>query len=105
MTGLVIGAIAAGSVGAFAGYRMIAAPSAATVVSSKALTKTIKTPRQDCHDEQVTHTKPVKDQDRLLGTGVGAVVGGLLGNQVGGGSGCARHGRRSGRGRLRRQQD
>src|SRR6266849_2825241 len=86
MTGLVVGAIAAGTVGAFAGYKMIAAPSGATVVSSKALTKTIKTPRQDCHDEQVTHTKPVKDQDRIAGTGIGAVVGGLLGSRIGGGN-------------------
>ena len=86
MTGLVIGAIAAGSVGAFAGYRMIAAPSAAPVVSSKALTKTIKTPRQDCHDEQVTHTKPLKDQHRIAGTGIGVVVGGLLGSRIGGGN-------------------
>src|SRR5205807_2382958 len=59
----------------------------AEVVSVKAVSRTVSTPRQECHDEQVTHTKPVKDKDRLLGTGVGAVVGGLLGNQVGGGSG------------------
>ena len=59
----------------------------AKVLSAKALTRTVKTPRQDCHDETVTHTKPVKDQDRLIGTGLGAVVGGILGHQVGGGSG------------------
>jgi uncharacterized protein YcfJ len=84
--GLVIGAISAGTVGAVAGYRMLAAPSGAQVISAKALTKTVKTPRQECHDEQVTHTKPVKDQDRLVGTGVGAVVGGLLGSRIGGGN-------------------
>ncbi len=84
--GLVIGAVAAASVGAVAGYRMIAAPSGAEVVSAKALTKTIKTPRQECHDEQVTHTKEAKDKDRLVGTGVGAVVGGLLGSRIGGGN-------------------
>lgn len=84
--GLVVGSIAAGTVGAFAGYRMIAAPNSAQVVSAKALSKTIKTPREDCHDEQVTHTKPVKDQNRLAGTGVGAVVGGLLGSRIGGGN-------------------
>ncbi len=86
VAGLVIGTIAAGTVGAFAGYRIIAAPSGATVVSSKAMTRTIKTPRQDCHDEQVTHTKPVKDEHRLAGTGIGAVVGGLLGSRIGGGN-------------------
>src|SRR6266481_480119 len=84
--GLVIGVAAAGSVGAVAGYRMIKTPSGAEVVSAKELTKTVKTPRQDCHDEQVTHTKPVKDEHRLVGTGVGAVVGGLLGSRIGGGN-------------------
>ena len=59
----------------------------AEVVSSKALLKTVRTPRQDCHDEQVTHTRQPKDTNRLAGTGLGAVVGGLLGHQVGGGSG------------------
>ena len=84
--GLVIGAVAATSVGAVAGYRMITTPSGAEVVSTKALTKTIKNPRKECHDEQVTHTKEAKDKDRLVGTGVGAVVGGLLGSRVGGGN-------------------
>lgn len=84
--GLVVGAIAATTAGAVAGYKMIAAPSGAQVISARALTKTIKTPRQECHDEQVTHTKPVKDEHRLVGTGVGAVVGGLLGSRIGGGN-------------------
>jgi uncharacterized protein YcfJ len=84
--GLVIGAVAAATVGAVAGYRMIAAPSGAEVVSARALTKTIKTPRRECHDEQVTHTREPKDKDRLVGTGVGAVVGGLLGSRIGGGN-------------------
>jgi uncharacterized protein YcfJ len=84
--GLVIGAVAAGTVGAVAGYRMITTPSGAEVVSAQALTKTIKNPRQECHDEEVTHTKPVKDKDRLVGTGIGAVVGGLLGSRIGGGN-------------------
>lgn len=84
--GLVVGGIAATAAGAVAGYKMIAAPSGAQVISATALTKTIKTPRQECHDEQVTHTKPVKDEHRLVGTGVGAVVGGLLGSRIGGGN-------------------
>jgi uncharacterized protein YcfJ len=84
--GLIIGAVAATTVGAVAGYRMMAGPSGAEVVSAKALTKTIKTPRQECHDEQVTHTKPAKDENRLVGTGIGAVVGGLLGSRIGGGN-------------------
>jgi len=39
-----------------------------------------------CEDVQVRH-KGSKDNHRILGTGVGAVAGGLLGHQVGGGKG------------------
>lgn len=87
--GTVVGAIAVTAAGAVASYRVVEASRGAEVVSVKALTRTVSTPRQECHDEEVTRTKPVKDRDRLVGTGIGAVVGGLLGNQVGGGSGKA----------------
>ena len=43
--------------------------------------------KQVCHDETVTHTAPPKDQHQLVGTALGAVAGGLLGNQIGGGKG------------------
>jgi uncharacterized protein YcfJ len=85
--GLAVGAIAVTAGGAVAGYKMVAAPTSAEVVSVKALTKTHKTPRKECHDEEVTRTKPAKDEHRLAGTGIGAVVGGLLGNRIGGGNG------------------
>ena len=85
--GSVIGGVIVTAGGAFASYRVISASHSAQVVSVKALTRTVKTPRQDCHDEQVTRTKPVKDTHRLVGTGVGAVVGGLLGSEFGGGNG------------------
>jgi uncharacterized protein YcfJ len=87
--GSVFGAIAVSAGGAVAGYHLVNGPRVAEVVSVKELHKTIKTPRQECHDEQVTRVKPVKDTDRLAGTGIGAVVGGLLGNRFGGGSGKA----------------
>src|ERR1700680_3579834 len=87
LVGSVLGAIAITAGGAVAGYRVLEKPSGAEVVSARALVKTIKTPRQECHDEQVTRTKPAKDTNRLAGTGIGAVVGGLLGHEVGGGSG------------------
>jgi uncharacterized protein YcfJ len=87
VVGLAVGAIAVTTVGAFAGYRMVAGPSSAQVVSVKALTRKNKTARQECHDEQVTRTKQPKDEHRLAGTGIGAVVGGLLGNRIGGGNG------------------
>jgi uncharacterized protein YcfJ len=87
LTGFVIGAIVVTAAGAVAGYRVVSASRGAEVVSVTAQHRTVKTPRQECHDVQVTRTKPVKDRDRLLGTGVGAVVGGLLGHEIGGGSG------------------
>lgn len=87
VVGSVLGAIAVTAGGAIAGYRVLGQQSGAEVVSARALVKTIRTPRQECHDEQVTRTKPAKDTNRLAGTGIGAVVGGLLGHEVGGGSG------------------
>lgn len=87
LVGTVFGVIAVTAAGAFAGYRMLGESSGAEVLSVKATHKTMKTPRQECHDEQVTRVKPAKDTNRLAGTGMGAVVGGLLGHEVGGGSG------------------
>ncbi len=89
VTGFVIGAIVVTAAGAVGGYRVVSASRGAEVVSVTARHRTISTPRQECHEVQVTRTKPVKDRDRLVGTGVGAVVGGLLGHEVGGGSGKA----------------
>jgi uncharacterized protein YcfJ len=86
-TGVLAGAIVVTAGGAFAGYHAYETAHTAKVVSAKPLTRTVKIPRQECHDEAVTRTKPVQDQNRLLGTGIGAVVGGILGHQVGGGSG------------------
>ena len=59
----------------------------AKVVSVDPVRTTVNHPKQVCHDETVTHTAPPKDQHRIAGTAIGAVVGGLLGNQVGGGKG------------------
>ena len=89
LVGSVLGAAVATAGGAIAGYHAITVSRGAEVVSVRALIKTLKTPRQECRDEQVTRAKPVKDHERLVGTGLGAVVGGLLGNQIGGGNGKA----------------
>jgi uncharacterized protein YcfJ len=42
--------------------------------------------REVCENVRVKHNGS-RDDHRLIGTGVGAVAGGLLGNQVGGGKG------------------
>lgn len=62
-------------------------PQYATVVSTTPIKKTVNNPTQECHNEAVAVHKPVKDKHQLLGTAIGAVAGGLLGNQVGGGNG------------------
>lgn len=43
--------------------------------------------RQRCYDVRIEKHKQVKDENRVLGTAIGAVAGGLIGNQVGGGDG------------------
>ena len=139
LTGIVVGVIVAGTVGAVAGYKLTnrsaagsdlnnasaivtpdestvaqpgematqepaalattaapiaTAPSApaaarkyAVVLSSAPVVETEKVAREECKDVQITRQKPVKDEDRIAGPAIGAVVGGVLGNQVGGGDG------------------
>ena len=88
MMGLVGGAVAATGIGAAASFGHLGFGSNyAEVVSAKPVSTTVSTPRQVCHDEQITEQKPVKDEHRIAGTAVGAVLGGLLGNQIGGGNG------------------
>lgn len=43
--------------------------------------------RLHCHDEVVYRERPVNDQHRVIGTALGAVAGGLIGHQIGGGRG------------------
>ncbi len=62
-------------------------PAFARVVASTPVVQTEKVAREVCHDVQVQRQKEVKDQDRVAGTALGAVVGGVLGNQVGDGDG------------------
>ena len=88
LVGAVFGAVAATAGAAVAGYHYLGPPAeSAKVVAVVALQKTLRTPRQVCHDEAVTRVAPPRDRERLAGTGIGAVVGGLLGNRIGGGSG------------------
>jgi uncharacterized protein YcfJ len=88
MIGIVAGGIAATALGAVASYKMIEdRQNYAQVLDVEPVTKTVRTPRQVCHDEMVTHQEPVKDPKRVTGAVVGAVVGGVLGNQIGDGRG------------------
>jgi uncharacterized protein YcfJ len=87
LTGVVLGVAVATAGGVFAGYKIMSEPDFAQVLDVQPVMETVKTPRQVCHDEVVTHQREAKDQHKIAGTVLGAVVGGVLGNQVGGGSG------------------
>lgn len=64
-----------------------AGPKYAKVVSVEPVRESVNNPKEVCHDEVVSHSTPPKDQHQIAGTAIGAVVGGVLGNQVGGGKG------------------
>jgi uncharacterized protein YcfJ len=87
--GMALGGIAMVVLGAGAvtGYQKMSQPKVAEVTAVKEVMETVSTPRQQCENVVVQRQAPVKDDNRLLGSVGGAVIGGVLGNQVGGGSG------------------
>ena len=87
IVGTVLGISLATVGGAIASYKILKDPSHAEVVKTVAVTKKVKTPHKECHDETVVHQKEIKDENRIAGKAVGAILGGVLGHQVGGGSG------------------
>ncbi|KAF1056878.1 MAG: hypothetical protein GAK44_00042 [Pseudomonas delhiensis] len=88
LIGTVLGAVGVTAGGAVATYSLVdRSPQYAEVVAVQPVKETIKTPRQVCKDVAVTHQRPVKDQHQIAGTAIGAIAGGLLGNQIGGGKG------------------
>jgi uncharacterized protein YcfJ len=89
LVGAVLGAVGVTAGGAVATYNLVGnkGPEYAEVLAVQPISETIKTPREVCNDVAVTRQRPVKDQHQIAGTVLGAVAGGLLGNQVGGGSG------------------
>jgi uncharacterized protein YcfJ len=93
ITGLVIGAVVATAGGAIASYKLFGdkaaekGPEYAEVINVEEIRKTVNTPREVCEDVAVTRKAPVKDEHKIAGTAIGAVAGGLLGNQIGGGKG------------------
>ncbi len=88
LIGLVMGAAVAAGAGAVAGLKLLnKGPEYAEVLKVTPMSKTIRTPRQECHDEQVARQAPVKDEHQVLGTIAGALIGGVVGHQIGGGSG------------------
>ena len=61
----------------------------ATVIGTEPVreTSTTSSPREVCEDVVVQQRAPVKDPNRIVGTVAGVLIGGALGNQVGGGDG------------------
>lgn len=88
LTGVIAGAVAVTAIGGVAGYKALnPEPEFAEVLAVKPVTETTKTPKEICEDVVVNEQAPVKDTNRIAGTAIGAVAGGLLGSQVGGGTG------------------
>ncbi|KQQ66387.1 glycine zipper 2TM domain-containing protein [Pseudomonas syringae] len=88
LVGAVLGAVAVTAGGAFATYSLVnSGPEHAEVLAVDPIKQQIKTPREVCKDVTVTRKAPVKDEHQIVGSVLGAVAGGLLGNQVGGGNG------------------
>lgn len=88
LIGTVLGAVGVTAGGAVATYSLVdRGPQYAEVVAVQPVKETIKNPRQVCNDVAVTRQRPVKDQHQIAGTAIGAIAGGLLGNQIGGGKG------------------
>ena len=88
LAGIGIGVAAALGVAAVAGLDVFnRGPQYAQVVSATPIKEKVKTPRKECRNVTVTHRRPVQDENRLTGSVLGAVAGGVIGHQFGGGRG------------------
>ena len=54
ITGLVVGGVAVTAAGAFAGYQAMDNRRSAEVLNVEQLTRTVRTPRQECYDQIMT---------------------------------------------------
>ena len=87
ITGLVVGGVAVSAAGALAGYKTMDNRRSAEVIDVEPLTRMVRTPRQVCSEEIVSHRAATNDPQRVTGAVVGAVAGGVIGNQIGHGTG------------------
>jgi len=89
LAGVGIGVAAALGIAAVAGGMNVfsSAPQYAQVLNATPIKETIKTPRRECRNVTVTHRAPVQDENRIAGSVLGAVAGGVIGHQFGGGRG------------------
>src|SRR5688572_13240167 len=91
LMGLVAG-IGVATAGGVLGYQYLGergadtaveADDAAAATSAAPAARTAAAPAQECWDEEVTDTAAPKDEHRVAGTAIGAVVGGAIGKDVG----------------------
>lgn len=88
LAGVGIGVAAALSVAAVASLDVFSTgPRYAQVLSATPIHESVKTPRQQCRNVTITHRRPVQDENRITGSVLGAVAGGVLGHQIGNGRG------------------
>lgn len=88
LAGIGIGVAAALGVAAVASMNVFnSTPQYAQVLSATAIKQTLKEPRQECRNVTLTHRRAVQDENRIAGSVLGAVAGGVLGHQFGGGRG------------------
>lgn len=64
-----------------------ATPRYADVISVQPVKQTTTREREECRDERIVHKHRPKDDRQVAGTVLGAVAGGVIGHQVGGGRG------------------
>ncbi len=87
ITGGVITGFAIAVAGAAVAYQYSNQGEYAEVLSAEPAMQSVSVPRQECHDQVVTHKRDPKDSNKIIGTVAGAVVGGVVGNQIGSGRG------------------
>ncbi|EMH4161437.1 glycine zipper 2TM domain-containing protein [Pluralibacter gergoviae] len=88
LAGIGIGVAAALGVAAVASLNVFdSSPKYAQVISATPIKESIKTPRRECRNVAVTHRRAVQDENRITGSVLGAVAGGVIGHQFGGGRG------------------
>ena len=88
LAGMGIGVTAALGVAAVASMNVFdRGPQYAQVISATPIKETVKNPRKECRNVTVTHRRAVQDENRIAGSVLGAVAGGVIGHQFGGGRG------------------
>jgi uncharacterized protein YcfJ len=86
----VVAGVGVATAGGVLGYQYLGqqAPEEAVEVEQEAATsaapatRTAAAPAQECWDEEVQVTEAPKDEHRIAGTAIGAVVGGAIGKEI-----------------------